>query len=63
MGTSLLAMDGNDDAGCLKARGVRTFFASRLAATGNTLQICRAAGLSAQEGLEFPHRTFPKVVL
>jgi hypothetical protein len=30
----LLAMDVNDDAGCLNARGVLAFFASRLAPTG-----------------------------
>jgi hypothetical protein len=32
---SLLAMVVNDDAGCLDARGVATFFASKLAPTGN----------------------------
>jgi len=35
VGASLLAMDVNDDAGCLDKRGVWTFFASRLAPTGD----------------------------
>ena len=30
----MLAMDANDDAGCLNARVVLTFFASMLAPTG-----------------------------
>ncbi|AWY40294.1 hypothetical protein DKY63_10470 [Pseudomonas putida] len=33
VGASLLAMDVNDDAGCLNARIVRKFFASMLAPT------------------------------
>ncbi|TPG98201.1 hypothetical protein EAH72_04515 [Pseudomonas caspiana] len=36
MGASLLAKDVNDNACCLNERGVRTFFASRLAPTGTT---------------------------
>ena len=36
VGASLLAMDVNDDAGCLNERGVWAFFASRLAPTGNS---------------------------
>ena len=39
MGASLLAMDVNDDAGCLNARGVLAFFASKLAPTGGTRSI------------------------
>ena len=34
VGASLLAMDVNDDAGCLNARGVPAFFASKHAPTG-----------------------------
>jgi hypothetical protein len=34
VGASLLAKDVNDNACCLNERGVRTFFASRLAPTG-----------------------------
>ena len=34
VGASLLAMDVNDDAGCLNARVVLAFFASKLAPTG-----------------------------
>jgi hypothetical protein len=34
VGASLLAMDVNDDAGCLNTRGVLAFFASELAPTG-----------------------------
>jgi hypothetical protein len=35
VGASLLAMDVNDDAGCLDECGVRAFFASKLAPTGD----------------------------
>jgi len=35
VGASLLAMDVNDDAGCLNQCGVWAFFASKLAPTGN----------------------------
>ncbi|OXR37538.1 hypothetical protein PSJE_11915 [Pseudomonas jessenii] len=34
VGASLLAMDVNDNAGCLIDRVVQTFFASKLAPTG-----------------------------
>ncbi|RAI68137.1 hypothetical protein DOZ80_17180 [Pseudomonas fluorescens] len=34
VGASLLAMDVNDNAGCLNPRGVSAFFASKLAPTG-----------------------------
>ncbi|AWY44306.1 hypothetical protein DKY63_02870 [Pseudomonas putida] len=36
VGASLLAMDVNENAGCLNERVARRFFASRLAPTGNT---------------------------
>ncbi|PMZ85107.1 hypothetical protein C1X61_29130 [Pseudomonas sp. FW215-T2] len=36
VGASLLAMDVNDDAGCLNAHVVLAFFASKLAPTGGT---------------------------
>ena len=36
VGASLLAMEDNDDAGCLNARVVPAFFASRLAPTETT---------------------------
>ncbi|QHF38149.1 hypothetical protein PspS34_07645 [Pseudomonas sp. S34] len=36
---SLLAMDVNDNAGCLNPRGVPAFFASKLAPTGGTRSI------------------------
>ena len=39
VGASLLAMDVNDDAGCLNARVVLAFFASRLAPTGECVQL------------------------
>src|SRR5690349_1743066 len=39
VGASLLAMVVNDDAGCLNARGVPAFFASRLAPTGERVQL------------------------
>jgi len=39
VGASLLAMDVNDDAGCLNARGVLAFFASKLAPTGKRVQL------------------------
>jgi hypothetical protein len=39
VGASLLAMDVNDDAGCLNACGVPAFFASRLAPTEGTRSI------------------------
>ncbi|WP_392890762.1 hypothetical protein ACF6ZU_04825 [Pseudomonas migulae] len=35
VGASLLAMDVNDDPGCLDERGVCAFFASKLAPTGD----------------------------
>ncbi len=35
VGASLLAMDVNDDAGCLNERGVRAFFAGKPTPTGN----------------------------
>ncbi|WP_392890825.1 hypothetical protein ACF6ZU_05210 [Pseudomonas migulae] len=38
VGASLLAMDVNDDAGCLDERGVWAFFASKLAPTGNRIR-------------------------
>jgi hypothetical protein len=38
VGASLLAMDVNDDAGCLNQRGVWAFFASKLAPTGNRVR-------------------------
>ena len=38
VGASLLAMDVNDDAGCLDERGVWAFFASKLAPTGNRVR-------------------------
>ncbi|MGF6091815.1 hypothetical protein [Pseudomonas sp. 18173] len=34
VGASVLAMDVNDNAGCLNPRGVSAFFASKLAPTG-----------------------------
>jgi hypothetical protein len=37
---SLLAMDVNDNACCLNERGVPTFFASKLAPTGNRVRFC-----------------------
>ncbi|MNT94609.1 hypothetical protein D3C72_2363360 [compost metagenome] len=39
VGASLLAMDVNDNAGCLLDRVVQTFFASKLAPTGKRLQL------------------------
>ncbi|VVP40243.1 hypothetical protein PS893_04814 [Pseudomonas fluorescens] len=39
VGASLLAMDVNDNAGCLNARVVLAFFASKLAPTGKRLQL------------------------
>jgi hypothetical protein len=38
VGASLLAMDVNDDAGCLDERGAWAFFASKLAPTGNRIR-------------------------
>jgi hypothetical protein len=38
VGASLLAMDVNDDAGSLDERGAWTFFASKLAPTGNRIR-------------------------
>ena len=45
---SLLAIDVNDNAGCLDAHIVRAFFASRLAPTGST-QILVGASLLAMD--------------
>jgi len=39
VGASLLAMDVNDDACCLNPRGVLAFFASKLAPTGERVQL------------------------
>ena len=47
VGASLLAMDVNDDAGCLNARGVLAFFASKLAPTGGNAFICGQVGCQA----------------
>jgi hypothetical protein len=38
VGASLLAMDVNDDAGCLDERGAWAFFASKLAPTGDRVR-------------------------
>jgi hypothetical protein len=38
VGAGLLAMDVNDDAGCLDERGAWAFFASKLAPTGNRVR-------------------------
>jgi len=43
----LLAMDVNDNAGCLNPRGVPAFFASRLAPTGGNVFICGQVGCQA----------------
>jgi len=48
VGAGLPAMDVNDNAGCLNARVVRAFFASRLAPTG-AMQILVGAGLPAMD--------------
>ncbi len=42
----MLAMDVNDNAGCLNGRGVLAFFASRLAPTGDLRSAFRR-GLTA----------------
>jgi hypothetical protein len=39
VGASLLAMDVNDDVGCLNERGGLAFFASKLAPTGNRVRL------------------------
>ncbi|WP_392886276.1 hypothetical protein ACF6ZU_19945 [Pseudomonas migulae] len=44
--TGLPAMDVNDDAGCLIARGVRAFFASRLAPTVDRVHTVKTVGAS-----------------
>ena len=41
VGASLLAMDVNDNAGCLNERVVQAFFASKLAPTGGTVNLPR----------------------
>jgi hypothetical protein len=54
VGASTLAMDVNDDAGCLDARGALVFFASVLAPTGAVMQrqcrIQRPQGLATCAG-------------
>ena len=44
----LLAMDVNDDAGCLNARVARTFIASRLAPTVNPVHLQVTGRLSGR---------------
>jgi hypothetical protein len=39
VGASLLAMDVNDDEGCLNARGALRFIASKLAPTGVVVKL------------------------
>jgi hypothetical protein len=46
VGASLLAMDVNDDAGCLDERGVWAFFASRLAPTRDRVHTIKIVGAS-----------------
>ena len=46
VGASLLAKDVNDNACCLNERGVWTFFASRLAPTGDWLHTVKVVGAS-----------------
>ncbi len=45
----MLAMEANDNAGCLNARVVSTFFASMLAPTGST-RTCVGAKLAIDGG-------------
>jgi len=52
VGASLLAMDVNDNAGCLNERVVRTLFASKPAPTGHRVRFCFSPRLALLQGAQ-----------